>query len=86
VAARKRPRKRGKGVTILILLVTSAIIGVALWAIRQVTLQGSPTAADAPKSTAAPPPREVIQPSERERLEALLRETENRDKGAAPAN
>jgi hypothetical protein len=73
-------------VTFLILLLTSAIIGVALWALRQVTLQSRPAAVGTTDSTAAPHPREEIQPSEREGLDAVLRKTEEQGRGGAPAN
>lgn len=87
MAARKRARRRGKGVTFLILLLTSALIGVALWALRQqVAQQNQPARLGAPGPTASPQAGELIQPSERERLNALLRETEKQEKGGAPAN
>jgi cytoskeletal protein RodZ len=82
VAKRRRSRKRGAGPTILILLVTSGLVGVALWALWQVTLGNAASPERAPEATASPPPREEIRPSDRERLDALLRRTEEQGKGA----
>jgi hypothetical protein len=85
VAKRKRARKRGTGPTIVILLVTSGIVGVALWAIWQATLQNESTVAT-PEATAAPRPREEIRPSDRERLDDVLRQTDEQGKGGGSAN
>lgn len=86
MARRKRNRKRGTGLSVLILLLTSVIMGLALWTLRQVTLQNVPGGVDGPESTAAPHSHEEIRPSERERLDALLRQTERQDKSGAPAD
>ena len=85
VAKRKRSRKRGAGPTILILLVTSGLVGVALWALWRVTLRNEPAGVAAPGATVTPPPREEIQPSERERLNAILRRTDEQGTGDDPA-
>jgi hypothetical protein len=66
------------------LLLTSGLLGVALWALRQATLQNEAVTGGVTRESAAPP-REEIQASERQRLNAVLRQTDKQDRRGAPA-
>lgn len=86
MAKRRRSRKRGVGPTLLILVVTSALVGAALWALWRVTLRNEPSpVVVTPAARATPLGGEEIRASEREHLNAILRQSEKQGNVGDPA-
>jgi hypothetical protein len=67
------------------LLVTSGLIGTALWALWLATLRKESSVAT-PEASAPARPREEIGASDRQRLDEVLRQADEQGKGAASAD
>lgn len=80
MAKRRRSRRRGAWPTLLILLVTSCLVGIALWALWRATLRNQPFVDVAPSTIATPGEGEELHASERERLNQILRRTDEQGK------